>query len=69
MISGVAFGVLHNSGGRNWAFAGWAAVVGSLYGAAYLATGDIAVPVGAHVLANLSGAVLWLQFRKGDKAT
>lgn len=37
-MAGVAFGVLHNSGGRNWAFAAWASAVGVVYGAAFLAT-------------------------------
>ena len=64
LLAGAAFGALHNSGGRNWAFAAWAAAVGSVYGAVYLLTADIAVPAGAHSLANLAGAVLWLQFRK-----
>lgn len=67
-MAGAAFGVLHNSGGRNSAFAVWAAAVGTLYGAAYLATGDIAVPAGAHVLANLAGAILWLKFRRKSKS-
>ena len=66
-MAGAAFGVLHNSGGRNWAFAAWAAAVGCIYGAIYLQTGDISVPIGAHTLANLAGAVLWLQFRKNPK--
>ena len=38
MLAGVAFGVLHNNGGRNWSFAAWASVVGVLYGAAFLIT-------------------------------
>ena len=64
LAAGAVFGLLHNSGGRNLAFAGWAAVVGSVYGAVYLQTGDIGVPMGAHVLANLAGAVLWLSAQK-----
>ena len=59
LLAGAVFGVLHNSGGRNLAFAAWATAVGTVYGAAYLQTGDIAVPAGAHVLANLAGAVIW----------
>jgi hypothetical protein len=38
LIAGVAFGVLHNNGGRNWAFAAWASLVGVVYGAAFLYT-------------------------------
>ncbi|KAK9820282.1 hypothetical protein WJX72_008579 [[Myrmecia] bisecta] len=61
LLSGAAFGVLHNSGGRNLAFAAWAGVVGVVYGYAFLYTEDIYVPMGAHSLANLAAAVLWLQ--------
>ena len=38
LIAGVAFGLLHNNGGRNWAFAAWASLVGVVYGAAFLHT-------------------------------
>ncbi|CAD7696029.1 unnamed protein product [Ostreobium quekettii] len=61
LASGVAFGVLHNSGGRNWSFAAWASAVGFLYGMAFLATQDIYVPIAAHSLANLLSAVLWME--------
>ncbi|MEW5304087.1 MAG: hypothetical protein WDW36_006721 [Sanguina aurantia] len=59
LIAGVVFGVLHNSGGRNVAFAGWASAVGVVYGAAFLFTHNIWVVAGAHALANLSSAVAW----------
>lgn len=59
LIAGAVFGALHNSGGRNWAFAAWATVVGAAYGAAFLATGDVAVPMGAHVLSNVAGGILY----------
>ncbi len=58
--------MLHNSGGRNWAFAGWAALVGALYGAAFLATRDLYVPMVAHSFANLAAAALWK--REQDKS-
>ncbi len=38
IIAGGAFGLLHNNGGRNWAFAAWASAVGVVYGAAFLCT-------------------------------
>ena len=38
LIAGGAFGLLHNNGGRNWAFAAWASAVGVVYGAAFLYT-------------------------------
>ena len=61
VISGVGFGLLHNSGGRNLAFAAWASLVGILYGGAFLYTQDICVPMVAHSLANAAAGVLWRQ--------
>ena len=61
VVSGVGFGLLHNSGGRNLAFAGWASLVGMLYGAAFVYTGDILVPMVSHSLANLGAGFLWRQ--------
>jgi membrane protease YdiL (CAAX protease family) len=58
-LSAALFGVLHNSGGRNAAFAAWAGGVGALYGAAYLYTGNIWVAAGAHALANFASAAVW----------
>eukprot|EP00198_Chlamydomonas_reinhardtii_P004713 XP_001694049.1 predicted protein [Chlamydomonas reinhardtii] len=62
-IAAVIFGALHTSGGRNPAFAVWAAAVGGLYGAAFLVTGNIWVPAVAHVGANAASAFIW----KGKK--
>mmetsp|Transcript_10450 Transcript_10450/g.18245 ORF Transcript_10450/g.18245 Transcript_10450/m.18245 type:complete len:406 (+) Transcript_10450:56-1273(+) len=59
LISGVIFGALHNSGGRNPAFAAWAGAVGCLYGGAFLVTKNIWVPAAAHVLANFISAAAW----------
>lgn len=67
LISAVVFGALHNSGGRNLAFAAWAGAVGLVYGAVYLVTQDIWVPVGAHALANMGSAVLfWDKYNKAQ---
>ncbi len=67
LIAGAVFGLLHNSGGRNWAFAAWASAVGALYGAAYLGTQDVWVPMGAHSLANLAAGALWLRARPAQE--
>eukprot|EP00899_Mesostigma_viride_P014048 jgi/Mesvir1/22644/Mv14079-RA.1 len=58
-VAGVVFGILHINGGRNAAFAAWASMVGIVYGASAVASGDLIVPVAAHALANLMSAVLW----------
>ena len=64
IISGVVFGLLHNSGGRNLAFAWWASLVGILYGGAFLYTQDIFVPMMSHSLANAAAIILWRQSQK-----
>ena len=61
VISGLVFGVLHTNGGRNSAFAAWASCVGCAYGFLYLYSGSAAVAAGAHALANLLSATLWLR--------
>lgn len=60
LIAGAAFGLLHNTGGRNWAFSLWASSVGTVYGFAFLLTHNMYVPMFAHSLTNLSSAYLWL---------
>ncbi len=67
LIAGIGFGILHNSGGRNWAFAGWASLVGILYGFAFLVTQDLYVAMGAHSLANMVSASVWLQNNKHSR--
>ncbi len=66
LLAGALFGVLHNSGGRNAAFAAWATGVGCLYGGAYLYTGNLWVPAGAHALANFASAAMWLSSNKNN---
>ena len=59
LLSAALFGLLHNSGGRNLAFAAWAGVVGAMYGGVFLLTHNIWVPVLAHTLANVASAAAW----------
>eukprot|EP00775_Hariotina_reticulata_P006211 gene6213-6447_t len=64
LVSGLLFGVLHVTGGRNGAFAVWATLVGWLYGAVFLATSNVWVAAGAHSLANFASAAIW---KKGSE--
>ncbi len=68
LLSGVIFGLLHNSGGRNLAFAAWASAVGVFYGGLYVSTHDIWVPIAAHSLANFSSAAIWKHASDGIAA-
>ena len=60
VASSAVFGALHAGGGRA-AFAAWASLVGVAYGAAAVATGDVATAMLAHALANYASATLWLR--------
>jgi len=59
VASGLVFGLLHNSGGRNLAFAGWASAVGMVYGGLFVFTQNIWVPVSAHAMSNFCSAAVW----------
>ena len=55
VVSSLAFGALHQLKGRvRWAWAGWATVMGLLFGALFLATGSLAGPVVAHAAINVA---------------
>jgi membrane protease YdiL (CAAX protease family) len=68
LLAGVAFGLLHNNGGRNAAFAAWASLVGVLYGVIFVATGNVWVAAGAHTLGNIASAALWLSRNTQSKS-
>ena len=69
VIAGAVFGLLHLSGGRNAAFAAWAAAVGTAYGLLATATHDGAAPIAAHVLANAAGGLLWRAEQRSTAVT
>ncbi len=54
VFSSLAFGALHQLRGRvGWIWASWAAVMGLLFGAIFLATGSLLGPMLAHVAINV----------------
>jgi hypothetical protein len=59
VISSLCFGILHLSGPEQWAYVVWATVVGLLLGYSALATGNLLVPIVAHILTNLVSSCFW----------
>ncbi len=59
IISSILFGVLHLSGNGQWPYVVWAAIVGFALGYAALVTGNLLVPVVAHIITNLVSGTLW----------
>ena len=58
-VSSVLFGVLHLSGNGQWPYVVWATIVGFALGFCALVTGNLVVPVVAHIITNLVSGLLW----------
>ena len=55
IASSLAFGLLHQTRGRvRWVWAGWATLMGLLFGALFLATGSLIGPLLAHAAINIA---------------
>lgn len=59
IISSVLFGVLHLSGAEQWPYVVWATIIGFALGYCALITGNLFVPVFAHIITNLVSGFLW----------
>lgn len=63
IFSSLLFGILHLSGLQQWPYVVWATVVGFALGYSALVTGNLLVPIVAHILTNLVSSALW---KKGN---
>lgn len=55
VVSSLAFGLLHQRRGRvRWVWAGWATVMGLLFGSLFLMTGSLLGPLLAHAAINVA---------------
>ncbi|NJL82135.1 MAG: CPBP family intramembrane metalloprotease [Chloroflexaceae bacterium] len=59
VFSSLLFGVLHLSGLKQWPYMVWATMVGFVLGYSALATGNLLVPILAHILTNFVASCLW----------
>lgn len=59
VATSLLFGVLHLSGPQQWPYVVWASAVGFLLGFSALATGNLLVPIVAHIVTNLLSSYLW----------
>ena len=64
VASSLLFGIMHLSGPQQWPYVVWATAVGLLLGFSALATGNLLVPIVAHVVTNLVSSYLW---KRGNK--
>jgi uncharacterized protein len=59
IVSSLLFGVLHLSGANQWPYVIWATVVGFALGYVALITGNLVIPIAAHIITNLVSSCLW----------
>ncbi len=59
IVSSLLFGVLHLSGSEQWPYVVWATVVGFALGYVALITGNLLIPITAHIITNLVSSCLW----------
>jgi uncharacterized protein len=59
ILSSFCFGILHLGGIDQWPYAIWATAVGLLLGYSFLDTGNLLVPIIAHICTNLISSCVW----------
>ncbi|MCU0552084.1 MAG: CPBP family intramembrane metalloprotease [Leptolyngbya sp. Prado105] len=59
LLSSLCFGVLHMSNLKQWSYVVWASLVGIALGMSAVWTGNLFVPIVAHILTNLISGVTW----------
>lgn len=59
IISSLCFGVMHFSGSQQWSYVIWATAIGLVLGWGALETGNLLVPVVAHIVTNLLSSCIW----------
>lgn len=59
IVSSLVFGVLHLSNIQQWPYVVWATIVGLGLGFSAIATGNLLVPIVAHIITNWVSSGLW----------
>jgi uncharacterized protein len=59
LLSSLCFGVLHMSSFKQWSYVVWASLVGIALGMSAVWTGNLFVPIVAHILTNLVSGTTW----------
>ena len=59
ILSSACFGILHLSGSSQWPYVIWATLVGLALGYSALATGNLLVPIFAHIITNIASSLTW----------
>jgi uncharacterized protein len=59
ILSSLCFGILHMSNLQQWSYAVWATIVGMLLAFTMVETGNLLIPIVAHITTNLVSGLSW----------
>ncbi|MEH1853358.1 MAG: CPBP family intramembrane glutamic endopeptidase [Nostoc sp.] len=59
IVSSLCFGILHFSGSQQWPYVIWATIVGIILAYSALLTGNLLVPIVAHIITNWISSYFW----------
>lgn len=59
IVSSIFFGVLHFNDQESWHYVAWAIVIGFILGCSAYFTGNLLIPVVAHIFTNLFSSLFW----------
>ncbi|MEH2056972.1 MAG: CPBP family intramembrane glutamic endopeptidase [Nostoc sp.] len=59
IVSSLCFGILHLSGSQQWPYVIWATIVGMILAYSALLTGNLLVPIVAHIITNWISSYSW----------
>jgi membrane protease YdiL (CAAX protease family) len=59
IVSSLCFGVLHLSDTQQWPYVIWATLIGVILGYSALLSGNLLLPIVAHIVTNLFSSYLW----------
>ncbi|WP_375507340.1 CPBP family intramembrane glutamic endopeptidase [uncultured Nostoc sp.] len=59
IVSSLCFGILHLSGSQQWPYVIWATIVGMIFAYSALLTGNLLVPIVAHIITNWISSYFW----------
>jgi uncharacterized protein len=59
VLSSLCFGVLHMTNVRQWPYAVWATIVGMLLAFTMVETGNLLIPIVAHITTNFISGLTW----------
>jgi uncharacterized protein len=59
VLSSLCFGVLHMTDTRQWPYAIWATLIGIILGFTMVETGNLLIPIVAHITTNIVSGLSW----------